>query len=456
MESIASGKRALVVGLGVSGMASLRFLRARGVQVVVGDQRSEAEPGARAQEALALGALPAFAEPLASRFDEVDFVVVSPGVPPLPELLAARDRGLPLLGDIDLAMPFLHGTRVGITGTNGKSTVTSLVGEMCKATGRPTFVGGNLGRPLVEAVGSEAAEASGFVVAELSSFQLSWQANWHGHVAVLLNLGDDHLDWHGSKAAYAAAKGRIFQKQGAGDFAIYPLGDPICAPLAELSPGRKIRFGAQGAEVSLEGGRLRSSLASLDLPLEEIALRGAHNHLNACAAAATALALGIDVAQITQVLRSFSGLPHRMNYVGKRRGLHFFDDSKATNVAAAVAAIDGLDLEAGAKIVLLAGGRHKGGSFAPLRHALEGRGRALVLFGECKEEIAAAFAGSELSVAEATSIEEAVLRAAELAQPGDRVLLAPATASWDMFRSYVERGERFQAAVRQLAEEGER
>lgn len=454
------GKRFLVVGLGTSGLAAARLLVEQGARVCVNDLRSEEELGARATDVRALGAELVTGGHPVELFTAVDHIVVSPGVPPLAALTEAERAGVPISSEIELASWFVTGRIVGITGTNGKSTVTTLIGQMCERAGLPTFVGGNLGRPLVEVVGTPAAGPEGAVVVELSSFQLERVTHLRCHVALLLNVTDDHLDRYTDFAAYVAAKARIFERQGAADFAVLQAGDALCREAfeAQHTPASARFFGRATASseqgVGVVDGVIVDAVSGLALPTAELKIRGGHNVDNACAAALAARLLGIDAAVIASVLREFPGLSHRMQHVVSSRGVTFYDDSKATNVGAAVAALDGLsDLDAtGGRVVVIAGGRDKGGSYAPLVEAMRVRGRAAVLIGDATPLLRAAFEGEALPRAEATSMDAAVKAAAELAQPGDVVVLAPACSSFDWYGGYAERGRDFQRAATQLAE----
>jgi len=447
-----TGKRVLVVGLGKSGLAAVRTCAAHGARVVVSDVRDEAALGDTAREARALGAELALGPHEAGLFTSVDRIVVSPGVPPMPALAAADEAGVPVASEIELASWFLEGaTVVGITGTNGKSTVTTLVGEMCKTAGRPTFVGGNLGTPLVDVAGTAAARAGGYVVVELSSFQLERVDTFRANVAVLLNVTDDHLDRYASFAEYAAAKGRIFHGQRRADAAIVPDGDDLCVSLARAGAAAMRSFGGARGEVKVEDGSITDAETRLSVPVSALRIRGAHNAANACAAALAARVAGVHREHIERVLREFPGLAHRMEHVRDLDGVAWYDDSKATNVGAAVAALDGIE-QSVEKVVLIAGGVDKGGSYAPLAERMSRRGRAVVLIGEAAPLIREALGATGVDLEDASSMESAVDRARALARPGDAVLLAPACASFDMFRSYAHRGDVFQSAVRALEE----
>lgn len=445
-----SHTRVVVVGLGASGLAAASLAASKGARVVLNDGRAaNALAPAVHETARTLGAELRAGGHDASVFADAELVVVSPGVPRLAVLREVEARGVPVIGEIDFAARFVSGTIVGITGTNGKSTVTTLVGEMARALGRPVFVGGNLGAPLASAVGTDAAGSDGISVVELSSFQLERVPTLRCHVAVLLNITDDHLDRYEGFADYAAAKGAIFHGQRRGDLAITRADDPLCASLARASAGDVLTFGGAAGTVRVRDGRIVDLRSGLDFPVAELGIRGLHNVENACAAALTARAIGCSADAIADVLRRFTGLPHRMAPVRVLDGVTYYDDSKATNVGATVAAIDGL-ADVPGRIVLLAGGVDKGGSYAPIAERLATRGRALVLFGEAAPLIEAACASLAIPVLRASSLEDATSRARAVAEPGDVVLLAPACASFDMFRDYKHRGDVFADAVRSL------
>jgi UDP-N-acetylmuramoylalanine--D-glutamate ligase len=446
-----------VVGLGESGAAAARLLLREGALVTVNDARSAAQLGERAGELEALGARLDLGGHDAERLAEHAVIVVSPGVPSLPALDEAERRGAKVVSEIELASWFVQGTVIGITGTNGKSTVTTLIGEMCKRTGRPTFVGGNLGTPLVDVVGTDAAGPRGFVVVELSSFQLERVERFRAHVGVLLNVTDDHLDRYPSFAAYAAAKGRLFGTQSKADFALAPSGDELCLSLARVSPGSLQRFAGSDGSVRRVGDALVDEVSGLELAVAEIGIKGDHNVDNACAAALAARLAGVERDSIESVLRSFQGLGHRMQSAGAIGPVQFFDDSKATNVGAAMAAVLGLGRQ-GVRVVLIAGGKDKGGSYQPLVEVMQRHGRGVVLIGEATALIEAAFAAAPdqetgLRIVRAGSMRDAVRLAHSLAAPADAVLLAPACASFDMFRSYAHRGDVFVAEVAALRQE---
>ncbi|MCB9622031.1 MAG: UDP-N-acetylmuramoyl-L-alanine--D-glutamate ligase [Sandaracinus sp.] len=464
------GKRILVVGLGKSGIAAARLLMREGARVVLNDRRTDVEG---LEPLVALGAEAQLGHHDEALFTSVDAVVLSPGVPPLPAIDAADAAGVPVWSEIELGARFLRGytdssgrrvqppTVIGITGTNGKSTVTSLLGAMAAKTGRPTFVGGNLGVPFVDVVGTDAAGPEGFVVVELSSFQLERVDTFRAHVALLLNVTEDHLDRYPGMAEYAAAKGRLFHGQRKEDHAIVPAGDELCAALARAGAAKLHRYAgfvrgeeSPKPEVFVDGDALCDTKSGLRFPIAELKIRGGHNLANAASAMLAARLAGIGQDAIVETLRTFGGLPHRMFFVRERGGVRFYDDSKATNVGATVAALEGFatDPSFTGKVVLLAGGKDKGGSYAPMVESLRRVGREVVTLGEAAPLLEAAL--GDVPFQRAADFDDAVTRAARLAQPGDAVVLAPACSSFDMFRSYAERGERFQRAVLALPEVG--
>jgi len=446
------GARVTVVGLGASGLAAARLLKSKGGIVTINDARSAEALGTRAEEAMQAGIALSLGGHDAVALKQNDLLVVSPGVPNLPEIVEAEAHGVRVVSEIELASWFVKGRIVGITGTNGKSTVTTLVGQMCQASGRPTFVGGNLGTPLVEVVGTPAAGEDGILVVELSSFQLERVESFRAHVGVILNVTDDHLDRYASFAEYAAAKGRLFAGQLRDDAAIAPSGDALCTAMAQASAGTLHLFGGSEGAVCRDGDGIHDRTTGLRLSIAELGIQGEHNVDNACAAALAARLAGVERAQIESVLRSFRGLAHRMQTVQTIREVAFLDDSKATNVGASVAAVLGLGRQ-GTRVVLIAGGVDKGGSYAPLREVMASHGRGLVLIGDAASLIEAELSKTGLPLVRATDMGDAVRKAHALAAPGDAVLLAPACASFDMFRSYAHRGDVFQAEVASLARE---
>jgi UDP-N-acetylmuramoylalanine--D-glutamate ligase len=447
-----AGRSVAVVGLARSGVAACRLLRRLGARVTGTDLRAAAAVGpevrALAEDgvALVLGGHPP------SAFEAAELVVVSPGVTAEhPVLAGCRARGVPVLGEIELAYRTMTAEFVAITGTNGKTTTTALTGALLAESGRPVLVGGNIGRPL-------AAEAltfpdHGWVVAEVSSFQLETVDAFRPRVAAVLNVTPDHLDRHGSLAAYAAAKARIFHAQGPGDWGVLNLDDPGAAALAPDVSARLLWFSRRGPVSRgawVRDGWVMLRLAAEDqpvCPVTEVTLRGAHNLENVLAATACAGALGVPPARLRAAIRAFKAVPHRLQWVRDRGGVAFYNDSKGTNVDATLKALEAFT----EPIVLIAGGRDKGQRFDALAAAARGRVKGAVLIGEGRATIGPALR-PVTHVEEAESMGEAVRRAAELAAPGDVVLLSPACASFDLFRDYEHRGDVFTQEVRDLPE----
>lgn len=445
--------KAVVVGAGASGLSAAFLLAKKGAEVTINDLRTRAELGGVGTRLERAGVAMALGEHDPSVFADAELVVVSPGVPPLSVFEEVERRGVEVISEVELAARFLRCRLVGITGTNGKSTVTTLIGDMLTRSGIPTFVGGNLGVALSDAVGGEADREDGVAVVELSSFQLERVRLLRPVVAVLLNVTPDHLDRYPTVAAYGRAKANIFSAQRPEDHAVVPATDPAVAALVPKRGPTRHLFGGTDGEVRAHGDDLLDATTGWRFPLRELRLEGLHNVENCAAAALSARLAGAAPEAIAESLRSVGGLPHRAEKVRTLDGVTWVDDSKATNVGAAVAALEGLASPA-RLAVLIAGGVDKGGSYVPLAQKVYECCRAVVLLGEAAPLLADAFAGLGLPIERVETMEQAVLRARELARPGDVALLAPACSSYDMFRSYAHRGEVFQAAVRALPEGG--
>lgn len=439
----------LLVGLGAANEAVARALLARGEPVVVADdavgspaRERAAALGIRLHEAPGpdeLGALVA----AAAR------VVPSPGVPAHhPVFALAAAHGVPVVGDVELAAAWATAPIVAVTGTNGKTTVTTWVTAMLTASGLRALACGNIGLPAVTAVDEAGVDV---LVMEVSSFQLALTSSFRPRVAVWLNLADDHVDAHGSLDAYAAAKARIWANQAGDDVAVANADDPVVAAAARVAPARVVTFGAAGGDARVVGGRLCGP-GGIDLvAVAELPRALPHDVANALAAATAALEAGAEPEAVRRVLREAPTLPHRVSLVGEADGVRWYDDSKATNPHATLAALAGFP-----SVVLIAGGRNKGLDLGPLATAAS-RVRAVVAIGEAAEEVEAAFAATGVPVTRAGSMDEAVAAAAEAARPGDAVLLSPACASFDRYRDYAERGDDFARAVRErLAAGGHR
>jgi UDP-N-acetylmuramoylalanine--D-glutamate ligase len=420
------GKRVLIVGFGVSGQAAARFLARRGARVAVMDQRRRQDLGAFPSDLRGLegfwGGHPEEA------FRGRDLIVLSPGVPSdLPELKAAKKRGATVLGEFGLAASLLKSPMIAVTGTNGKSTTVTLIDAMLRAAKKKVALGGNIGTPLMEIV--EENKKFDWVVAEVSSYQLETCAKvFRPKVSVILNVTEDHMDRYPSFEAYAKAKFRIFKDQGLRETLIYNGTDPVVAAAVKRSRARKIDFQKEGH--SLEGMKLI----------------GLHNRENMKAAIVAAKVAGASETTIQSVLESFEGLPHRTQFIRERNGVRYYDDSKGTNVDAAVKSLAGFD---DGHVILIAGGRDKGGSYAPLRDAAQRKARIVLTIGEAGPAIAKEL-GPVTEIVPADTLDRAVHAAAARARSGDVVLLSPACSSFDQFRDYKERGDAFQKLVRQL------
>jgi UDP-N-acetylmuramoylalanine--D-glutamate ligase len=447
------GKRVLVVGLGVSGRAAARLCHAHGAAVTLTDQKSDVQLG----DALAALA-PEMKRNLGGHriedFLASDLIVLSPGVPEGPELSAARNAGVAITGELELASQFIRATMIAITGTNGKSTTTTLCGGMMASTGRPTFVGGNLGLPLSDAVNTPAGKEGGVCVVEVSSFQAETIDTFRPQVAVLLNITPDHLDRYPDIDAYVAAKAQVFSAQKQSDFAVMNLDDPLVLEVARNVRSHFVPIST--TQILSEGGWLQGETLNIRIPGCEIErytadnpkLVGRHNLENTLAAIVTARLGGALPSEVHRGLLTFKPLPHRMELCAHADGVRYYNDSKGTNVGATVAALTGFPRP----VVLIAGGRDKGGSYDLLVRAMAQVGRGIVLIGEAADRIEAAM-GSTVPVDRASSMEEAVRMAASRAQQGDAVILSPACSSFDMFGNYGERGAAFRAAAAKLEAE---
>jgi UDP-N-acetylmuramoylalanine--D-glutamate ligase len=446
------GKKVLVVGLARSGVSAARFLAARGADVTVTD-RAPADRLAAQIDKLGGAARLELGGHRPESFTGADLIVMSPGVPELPETEAARQAGVEVIAEIELAYRHLdpRAVLIAITGTNGKSTTTSLAGAICAASGRPTFCGGNLGNPLIEAVDGPANAPGGYVVAEVAGFQLETCTSFRPHVAVGLNITPDHLDRYGTMDVYAAMKNRVFAWQTAEDHAIANAEDELVVAGARAGRARTWQFSSRhpvAAGAYLEGSEIVLTLGER-YPTEDLVIVGTHNLENAMAAYLAARLAGVPPEAVRAAARAFRPLPHRMELVGEVAGVRYFDDSKGTNVGAVAAALDGFPRP----VVLIAGGKDKGGSYAPLVRALERCGRAVVLIGEAAPliERALADAGVRFPVVRAGDMHDAVRSARALARTGDAVVLSPACASYDMFQNFEHRGRVFREAVAALA-----
>ncbi len=448
MSLITTDKKRIIVGLGITGLSVARYLAGRGLSFAVVDTRAE-PPGVDQLKRFAPMADLYFGEPLDARLlCNAAELIVSPGIAlATPALQEAAAAGVSIVGDIELFAREAQAPIVAITGSNAKSTVTTLVGEMARAAGKRVAVGGNLGTPALDLLDLKAE----LYVLELSSFQLETTERLNAEVATVLNISEDHMDRYSGLPAYHQAKHRIFR--GARQV-VFNRDDALSRPLmSDQTPCTS--FGLSRPDLKAfglrdEGGELYLAYEFESLmPVSELRTRGAHNQSNALAALALGRAVGLPMEAMLGTLREFAGLPHRCQWVGEHAGVNFYDDSKATNVGAALAAVEGFAADMQGKQVLIAGGDGKGADFAPMREPVSRHCRAVVLLGRDAPLLEKVFAGS-VPVLRVDSLDAAVRAAAEAAQPGDLVLLSPACASLDMFRNFEERGRLFAEAVRRL------
>lgn len=445
-----AGKRVLVVGMARSGMAAARFLQARGAWVTVSDARDQSrlEPEIRTLQALGIGC-----EVGGHRLEtllEAECIVVSPGVAlDQPVLREAARRGREILSEIELASRFLRGRVVGITGSNGKTTTTTLVGEILESAGFRVQVGGNIGVPLTSLVETSAPDSINVV--ELSSFQLEAVSSFRAHIGVILNITPDHMDRYPTLAAYASAKLNLLHNQAASDFAVLNREDRLLRDLAEPTSARKFWFSTRvpvdqgcclqtGALVFSNRGRREQVVG-----VEDVRIKGRHNLENVAAAVTVARLLGASVQSIRETVARFRGVSHRLEWVREIRGVDFYNDSKATNPTSAQRALEAFEQ----RLILILGGRDKASDFTVLSPQVSRRVKGLVLLGEASRKIESQLAGTA-PVTRAATMEEAVRLAFGQADRGEVVLLAPACSSFDMFRDYEDRGNVFKEAVNRL------
>ena len=474
-----------MVGLARTGLAVARFLRDQGAQVTATDLKKKDELGSYTQEALTMGISLELGAHEIESFRGSDLIVVSPGVPHMiTPLEAARSAGIPVIGEVELASRYINEPIVAITGTNGKTTTTSLVGEMLRASDCSVFVGGNIGAPLIGYVNS--GTHADVIVAEISSFQLDTAESFRPKVGVLLNITEDHLDRYSDFRHYQRSKGRLFENQQSTDVAILNGIDPAVSELETVIRAQKLYFninsdtldravrvtptqtllpwprgeepslprtGYGGGNERLHGVELRDDEMICCLPgeapvvlnLARFRLKGSHNLENAAAATLAALVAGANRAGVQMAIDTYEGLRHRLEYVRSVNGVPYYNDSKATNVDAVKRSLESFDTP----VIVIMGGRDKGGSYAVLKDLVKERVKRLIAIGEAREKILSALGG--LMHGEGTrTLAEAVHLAHQAAAPGDVVLLSPGCSSFDMFTDYVERGDAFCEAVRGL------
>lgn len=449
-------QRVLVVGLGKSGVAAAHFLQTRGARVTVSDSKAEAHLRNEIPALIDKGIAVETGGHGERTFRDQDLIIVSPGVPyDVPQLVQARKLGVPVIGEVELASGFLQGHVVAITGSNGKTTTTTLVGEILEASGKDVLVGGNIGTPVVSMVASSKPET--YDVLEISSFQLETIVSFHPEIAVILNITADHLDRHRSMESYIAAKARILENQGASGCAVLNFDDPICRPLAKQVRGRLAWFSRKqeistglGSFVHDEGIFWREGSQETEImPVADIPLKGAHNLENVLAAVCVGALAGCAPQQIRHAVTDFQAVEHRLEFVATINGVDYFNDSKATNVDATIKALESFP----SGIHILLGGKDKDSDYTVLKPLLRERVKRVYTIGAAAEKIESQIAGAA-PVERVHTLAAGVSRAAELASPGDVVLLAPACASFDQFENYEHRGRVFKEAVRALSKRG--
>lgn len=441
-------KKVLIVGLARSGLAAAAFLRDRGARVTITDRLPASALGPRLERAVAMGCSLALAGHPLDIFTSAELIVVSPGVPlNMAELEAARARGIPVIGELELASRYVRIPVVAISGTNGKTTTTALVGQILQRSGRRVFVGGNIGNPFIEIF--QEKKMPEIAVVEVSSFQLDSTETFRPTVAVLLNISEDHLDRYVSFEDYIRSKCRLFLNQRQGDIAILPEDDPFARRHCTGS-GRRLYFSRRSpsAAAHLEGNELCCRVppaAENRYDLSRWRLLGAHNQENLLAAVLAGTCMGAAPGAIQEGIDRFAALPHRLELVHTWRGVRFYNDSKGTTVHSVLRSLESFT----APVILIAGGREKGGSYAPLAAPVRRRVKLLILMGEARFRLARTLGQLTCTVV-VDSMESALQVALDAAVPGDVVLLSPACASFDLYENYEARGEHFRSLVHAL------
>jgi len=452
-------KKVLVVGLGMTGVATARFLNNQGAFVTVTDMAKEEDLGESVATVRKLGVEMELGGHRNTTFENVDLIVLSPGVPhTIPQIQMAKDKGIDVFGEIELASKFIDQPVIAITGTNGKTTTTTLLGEMLKSSGFNVFVGGNIGSPLIGHVDRE--ENAEIIVVEVSSFQLDTIESFKPKVSVLLNIAEDHLDRYNDFTAYAKSKCLIFKNQNLSDTAVLNGDDPLIRKLTKNIKSKKLFFTAEknseegavvdGNNITLFSEKIPETGKQKTYDLSGTSIKGKHNIENASAACLAALSAGGTLEGIQTALDSFKGLPHRLEYVATVNGVKYFNDSKATNVDAVTRALECFS----GRVILIMGGRNKGADFDSLRDTVRHITKTIIAIGEAKENIISSF-NDVVPVNTASTMEAAVFSACGAAKPGDIVLLSPACSSFDMYDNYVHRGKVYCEAVELLKKKRE-
>ncbi|MGA3279688.1 MAG: UDP-N-acetylmuramoyl-L-alanine--D-glutamate ligase [Smithella sp.] len=444
-----TGKKIIIIGMGKTGIATARFLGNQGAKVAVTDEKQFDQWGGEFKQIAGEKWLEV-GDYNARVLEGADMVVPSPGVPPNSDLLVeAQKKNIPVVSEIELAYWFLKVPVIAVTGTNGKTTTTTLLGEILRRSGKKVFVGGNIGTPLIEY--AETSQKDDFVVAEISSFQLQWIEKFRPFIAILLNITCDHINYHGSFAEYRRVKAGIFANQTKTDWAILNAADQEQDGIADATYVQIVKFSSKN--VLSTGIFIKDNDIVLILPeyneekypLGIINLPGLHNVENVMAAIMAARLCGCSQKDIIAAVRAFSGLPHRIEFAGERNSIKFYDDSKGTNVGSVVRALETFTQP----VILLLGGRDKDGDFESLKPLLKKKTKKVILFGEARNRIASLI-GEDVPVLKKAGLREAIQSAYKDAQSGDVVLLSPGCASFDEFANYKDRGNFFKDVVRNL------
>ncbi|MGI6225452.1 MAG: UDP-N-acetylmuramoyl-L-alanine--D-glutamate ligase [Peptococcales bacterium] len=446
------GKKVLVLGAARSGIAAAKFLQRHGAFVLLTDIKPADALKSVEKEVAALGIETLWGQQPDIKKITPDFIIVSPGVPlSVPPLVEAYKRQIPILSEIELAYRFAQPSFIAVTGTNGKTTTTALVGRLFLDKGKNVVIGGNIGFPLIDHV--EELSREDLIVAEVSSFQLESIIDFKPRVAIILNITPDHLDRHGTMEAYRSIKAKIFKNQREEDIIILNYDDPLVKELATFAKSHVLFFSRKNKleeGIYIDDGDIVINIGEGPVPIckaSEINIKGGHNLENALAAVGTGYMLGLEPGDIKKTLVSFPGVPHRLEFVTDIKGVKFYNDSKGTNPDASIKALESFQ----EPLILIAGGRNKGSSFQEFAQKIKEKAEKLILFGEAKEEIKKEVeAIGFTNIFEVTDFNEAVNLAFNMAKEGEIVLLSPACASFDMFRNFEERGNIFKELVLQL------
>jgi UDP-N-acetylmuramoylalanine--D-glutamate ligase len=444
-----TGKKIVVIGMGKTGIATARFLGKQGAKVIATDEQPIDKWG-KEFEQIAKEKWLEIGDYNTRILTGACIVIPSPGVPPGNDLLVeAQKKNIPVISEIELAYRFLKVPVIAVTGTNGKTTTTTLLGEILKYSGKKTFVGGNIGTPLIEYV--EGIQKEDFIVAEISSFQLQWIEKFRPSIALLLNITCDHINYHGSFAEYRRIKTRVFANQTKADFAILNDADPEQEGIERIINAQVIKFSSKRAlqkGIFIKNNNIiirRPGVNEEQYPLSIINLPGTHNAENVMAAIMAARLCGCSQENILAAVAVFRGLPHRIEFVGEKNSIKFYDDSKGTNVGSVARALETFKKP----VILLMGGRDKDGDFETLKPLLAAKAKKVILFGEARNRIASLI-GKDMPSLKKAKLREAIKNAYENAQPGDIILLSPGCASFDEFANYKERGNFFKDVVGNL------